>query len=130
MENKKLKLTISGKPKKSFKNFDTSKTQGKHSVVIDKPHNRLAKKGSSFRFNKSKFPTKAQVNTNDFEKRKLAEQRATKRLKDDLSAKDKKLKVAGQPKIDLKTFGEGKDLNFEVQLDLLPEIKLQPYCFL
>ena len=39
---------------------------------------------------------------------------------------DKKLKVAGQPKIDLKTFGEGKDLNFEVQLDLLPEIKLQP----
>ncbi len=39
--------------------------------------------------------------------------------------KDKKLKVAGQPKIDLKTFGEGKDLNFELQLDLLPEIKLQ-----
>ena len=38
---------------------------------------------------------------------------------------DKKLKVAGQPKIDLKTFGEGKDLNFELQLDLLPEIKLQ-----
>ena len=38
---------------------------------------------------------------------------------------DRKLKVAGQPKIDLKTFGEGKDLNFELQLDLLPEIKLQ-----
>ena len=29
MENKKLKLTISGKPKKSFKNFETSKSQGK-----------------------------------------------------------------------------------------------------
>ena len=40
---------------------------------------------------------------------------------------DKKLKVAGQPKIDLKTFGEGKDLNFEIKLDLLPEIKLQPF---
>jgi len=40
---------------------------------------------------------------------------------------DKKLKVAGQPKIDLKTFGEGKDLNFELQLDLLPEIKLQTF---
>ena len=40
---------------------------------------------------------------------------------------DKKLKVAGQPKIDLKTFGEGKDLNFELQLDLLPEIKLQSF---
>ena len=38
---------------------------------------------------------------------------------------DKKLKVAGQPKIDLKTFGEGKDLNFELQLDLLPEVKLK-----
>tara|TARA_B100001093_G_C26807849_1_gene1006249 strand:- start:749 stop:2086 length:1338 start_codon:yes stop_codon:yes gene_type:complete len=40
---------------------------------------------------------------------------------------DKKLKVAGQPKIDLKTFGEGKDLNFEIQLDLLPNIKLQSF---
>ncbi len=38
---------------------------------------------------------------------------------------DKKLKIAGQPKIDLKTFGEGKDLNFELQLDLLPDIKLE-----
>ena len=35
------------------------------------------------------------------------------------------MKVAGQPKIDLKSFGEGKDLNFEITLDLLPEIKLQ-----
>ncbi len=38
---------------------------------------------------------------------------------------DKKLKIATQPKIDLKTFGEGKDLNFEIILDLLPEIKTQ-----
>ncbi len=40
---------------------------------------------------------------------------------------EKKLKVASQPKIDLKTFGEGKDLNFELQLDLLPEIKLKSF---
>ncbi len=40
---------------------------------------------------------------------------------------DKKFKVAGQPKINLKTFGEGKDLNFELELDLLPEIKLQSF---
>ena len=93
MENKKLKLTISGKPKKSFKNFETSKSQGKHSVVIEKSQNNFAKKGSSFRPNKSKFSTKVQVNSNDFEKRKLAEQRATKRLKDDASTKDKKLKI-------------------------------------
>ena len=40
---------------------------------------------------------------------------------------DKKLRIAGQPKIDLKTFGEGKDLNFELQLNLLPEIKLKSF---
>ncbi len=82
MENKKLKLSISGKPKKSFKNFENTKSQGKHSVVIEKPHNKFAKKGSSFRPNKTKFSTKTQVNPNDFEKRKLAEQRATKRFKE------------------------------------------------
>ena len=37
----------------------------------------------------------------------------------------KKIKIAGQPKIDLKTFGEGKDLNYELQIDALPDIKLQ-----
>ena len=38
---------------------------------------------------------------------------------------EKKLKVAGQPKIDLKQFGEGKDLNYELQIDCLPEIKIK-----
>ena len=33
----------------------------------------------------------------------------------------KKIRIAGQPKIDLKTFGEGKDLNYELQIDSLPE---------
>ena len=40
---------------------------------------------------------------------------------------DKKIKIAGQPKIDLKTFGEGKDLNFEIQIDSMPEIKLKSF---
>ncbi len=40
---------------------------------------------------------------------------------------EKKIKVAGQPKIDLKTFGEGKDLNYELQIDTLPEIKLKSF---
>ena len=92
MENKKLKLTISGKSKKSFKNFENSKSQGKNSVIIEKSQNKFAKKGTSFRLNKTKFSTKTQINPNDFEKRKLAEQRATKRLKDDLGSKDKKIK--------------------------------------
>ena len=40
---------------------------------------------------------------------------------------EKKIKVAGQPKIDLKTFGEGKDLNYELQIDSLPDIKIKPF---
>ena len=40
---------------------------------------------------------------------------------------EKKIKIAGQPKIDLKTFGEGKDLNYELQIDSLPEIKIKSF---
>ena len=40
---------------------------------------------------------------------------------------EKKIKASGQPKIDLKTFGEGKDLNYELQIDLLPEITLKSF---
>jgi len=40
---------------------------------------------------------------------------------------DNKIRIAGTPKIDLKTFGEGKDLNYELQIDTLPEIKLKPF---
>ena len=38
----------------------------------------------------------------------------------------KKIKIAVQPKIDLKSFGEGKDLSFQLILESLPEIKLKP----
>ena len=40
---------------------------------------------------------------------------------------EKKLKVAGQPKIDLKQFGEGKDLNYELQIDCLPKVELKNF---
>jgi len=40
---------------------------------------------------------------------------------------EKKIKAIGQPKIDLKTFGEGKDLNYSLQVDSLPEIKLKSF---
>ena len=49
MENKKTKLTISGTAKKSIKNIEIAKTQGKNSVVIEKSKNNFVKKGSSFR---------------------------------------------------------------------------------
>jgi len=40
---------------------------------------------------------------------------------------EKKLKVAGQPKIDLKQFGEGKDLNYELLIDCLPSVVLKSF---
>ena len=38
---------------------------------------------------------------------------------------EKKIKVAGQPKLDLKSHGEGKDLNYTLEVDELPSIKMQ-----
>ncbi len=107
MENKKTKLTISGNPKKSFKNFDSKNIQGKKTVIIDKQSNRTSSKGSfkkpsgfkpSSTFKrgaslKPNFTTKNSPAVSDFERRKLAEQRATKRLKGDAENKDRKSKL-------------------------------------
>ena len=116
MENKKTKLTISGKPKKSFKNFDSLKSGGKKTVVIGKQTNKPFNKGNlskpygsrptSSNFKKVNSPklnftSKTQSTTSDFERRKLAEQRATKRLKGDSDNKDKKTKL-GTKKRELK----------------------------
>ena len=115
MENKKTKLTISGNPKKSHKDLDISKNQGKKTVVIEKQSYRPASKGN---FNKSfgsktfsnfkrgatlkpNLPPKISSSTSDFERRKLAEQRATKRLKGENESKDKKSKL-GSKKRELK----------------------------
>ena len=114
---KKTKLTISGTAKKSFKNIEIAKTQGKNSVVIEKQPSKFPSKGGSSRpgsfkpkttstFNrgaptKSSFASKSPPITNDFERRKLAEQRATKRLKGDEN-KDKKTLKAGTKKRELK----------------------------
>jgi len=38
---------------------------------------------------------------------------------------EKKIKAAGQPKLDLKSHGEGKDLNYTLEVDELPSVKLQ-----
>jgi len=50
---------------------------------------------------------------------KILKETSTKALE------EKKIKVAGQPKLDLKTYGEGKDLNYTLEIDELPSIKLQ-----
>ena len=114
---KKTKLTISGTAKKSFKNIELAKTQGKNSVVIEKQPSKFPSRGGSSRpggfkpkttstFNrgaavKPSFAPKSPPITNDFERRKLAEQRATKRLKGD-DNKDKKTLKAGAKKRELK----------------------------
>ncbi|MDB3947222.1 translation initiation factor IF-2 [Candidatus Pelagibacter sp.] len=114
---KKTKLTISGTAKKSFKNIEIAKTQGKNSVVIEKQPSKFPSRGGSSRpggfkpkttstFNrgaavKPSFAPKSPPITNDFERRKLAEQRATKRLKGD-DNKDKKTLKAGAKKRELK----------------------------
>ena len=113
MENKKTKLTISGSSKKPFKNFDSSKSQGKKTVIIDnqskKPFSKGGFKnttGSRFssttqkkgNFQKTNFSPKTTQITSDFEKRKLAEQRATKRLKEENDNKDKKTKLGTKKK--------------------------------
>ena len=38
---------------------------------------------------------------------------------------ERKIKVAGQPKLDLKSYGEGKDLNYTLEINELPSIKIQ-----
>jgi trigger factor len=38
---------------------------------------------------------------------------------------DKKIKVAGQPKIDLKKYGEDKDLEYTIHVEQLPKIKIK-----
>ncbi|MDC1112440.1 translation initiation factor IF-2 [Candidatus Pelagibacter sp.] len=115
MENKKTKLTISGNPKKSFKNLDSSKTQGTKTVVIDKLTKKPINKGnfnkplgsrppSNFKrgfTSKPSFAPKTSVASSDFERRKLAEQRATKRLRGDAENKEKKTK-SGTKKRELK----------------------------
>ena len=115
---KKTKLTITGTAKKSIKNIEIAKTQGKNSVVIEKQPNKFSNKSGQFKssinkpkvsssFNKSaplktKFPPKQSPVANDFERRKLAEQRATKRLKNDNESKDKKTVKGGTKKRELK----------------------------
>ena len=114
MENKKTKLSISGIAKKSIKSIEIAKTQGKKSVIIDKSKKNFVKKGSSFRssatggrfkstssFNrgtplKSSLGAKTPSISNDFERRKLAEQRATRRIKSDNEGKDRKQKSGTQ----------------------------------
>ena len=115
-KKKKTKLTISGNPKKSIDNIELARSQNKNSVVIEKKPNRFSNrspfkrstgarpaskntgfKSSSFSPQKAKNVSKHSFSiTNDYEKRKLAEQRATRRLKGDSATKDLKGKIGSK----------------------------------
>jgi len=107
MENKKTKLTLSGIAKKSIENIELAKTQSKNSVVIEKRPNKFASGSNfsrpasvrskpvlsptgSFAPRATTAPKPSSPITNDYEKRKLAEQRATRRLKGESGKPDTK----------------------------------------
>ncbi len=116
---KKTKLTISGGiARKSIKNIDKAKNLGKNSVIIEKQTGKFTSRGGSFKANTSKIKNNFTNNkgtfgkpnyipkstslTSDFERRKLAEQRATKRLKEENENKNKKSIKSNTKKRELK----------------------------
>ncbi len=118
MEKKRGKLKLSGISKKSIENIELSKTQNKNSVFIKKKNSKFTSKNFQFnnlnkKTNDKKFKTsnnsnfknfhvsKPKENLNDYEKRKLAEQRATRRLKGETQDKEVKQKK-GSKKRELK----------------------------
>ncbi len=108
MEKKKLTLSISGSSKKTISSIEKAKTRSKNAVFIEKRTGPGRFKGkqsfnksghSSDRFNpKNNFANKKNFSKpftpapSDFERRKLAEQRATRRLKGEGTDKDLKVK--------------------------------------
>ena len=117
MEKKKLKLSISGSTNKTINSIEQAKNQSKNTVVIEKKPKRFLGKSLNTRTfstndrlkNKSQLTEKPsnyskplQNISSDFEKRKLAEQRATKRIKGEISSKDTKTNKIGGKRRELK----------------------------
>ena len=102
MEKKKLKLSISGDSKKTISSIEKARSKSKNTVVIDRKSgkNNLTKPfvRSNYQTGRPNNPIKNNRKTNfskndttsltDFEKRKLAEQRATRRIKGETSQRD------------------------------------------
>ena len=117
MEKKKLKLSISGSRNKTINSIEQAKNQRKNTVVIEKKPKRFLGKSTSSRpfANNNKFKNKLSLSektpnfsrplqhiSSDFEKRKLAEQRATKRIKGETSSKETKVNKIGGKRRELK----------------------------
>ena len=116
MEKKKLKLSISGASKKTINSIEQAKSHSKNTVVIEKRSPRFGGKQnfsrgsrsvenkikSAFTPKKTIFSKPPSPITSDFEKRKLAEQRATRRLKGENVQKENKSNKLGSKRRELK----------------------------
>ena len=106
MEKKKLTLSISGNTKKTISNIEKAKFQPKNSIIIEKKNVGFSKKKTFTKSSnkvdnlriKKPFQSSKLIpsSSTDYEKRKLAEQRATKRIKGDEITKDIKSKIGGK----------------------------------
>ena len=102
MEKKKLKLSITGSSRKTLSSIEQAKSQSKNAVFIERKAGRILRKTSNQKTNRNNNNFKTQERNipiknsfidqrnikSDFDKRKLAEQRATKRLKGEVLPKD------------------------------------------
>ncbi len=115
MEKKKLKLSISGSSKRTFNSIEQAKSKSKNTVVIEKKNSKFSGKPQFSRQNNNNFksinnnPSKTNnfsrpptAPTSDFEKRKLAEQRATRRIKGEPIVKENKSNKIGGKRRELK----------------------------
>ncbi len=114
MEKKKLKLSISGSSQKTFSSIEQARSKSKNTVVIEKKNSKFLGKSQFSRQNNnlrpgnnttsktSNFNRPISPPTSDFEKRKLAEQRATRRLKGEVTQKDSKSNKIGGKRRELK----------------------------
>jgi len=119
-----MKVTVDSKKglKTNLKVFVDKKTIDEK---INSRLNELSKKVNLKGFRPGKVPVN--VLKNQFGKavygevlEKILQETSTKAIE------EKKLRVAGQPKLDLKSYGEGKDLNYTMEINELPSIKIKP----
>ena len=115
MEKKKLKLSITGSSQKTFSSIEQAKSKSKNTVVIEKKSSKFQGKTQFVRPNNDNFKSNKNISTkpsnltrppsppsSDFEKRKLAEQRATRRLKGETAPKENKSNKANGKRRELK----------------------------
>ena len=117
MEKKKLKLSISGSANKTISSIEKAKSKSKNTVFIEKKAKRFSGKpysprpnsntnkltnNTSFIQKKSNYSKPFPDTSSDFEKRKLAEQRATRRIKGEIFPKDSKPNKLGGKRRELK----------------------------